>query len=231
MKKINIFVLVFGSALLLFVYQNCQKAAFTLQEDSNESLSNPPLNFNYKTLEMAGSGGFRACVGRCLTSGKIFIDLEAAKITFKGNWMGGIEVSASDEVDRPVENPNLTDFTIDLNTVELEKFQANISDLKLTEHVIPACDPCFVVMDMPHVLHKLKDYNDLEKSVYLYDYIDPNINNVTVHAYATEAELNNVICRIMEKLESNLSSKTLYSDSKEIIKMVTHVNLNELSCF
>ena len=230
MKKINIVVLVFGSALLLFVYQNCQKAAFTQKEESNSVLSLPDLDYNYKSLEMSGSGGFRACEGRCLTSGKILIDLENGKLSVKGYWMGGSDLSVATVTEMPADNPNLTDFTLNLDRAELQEYQSSVNNLKLVEHVIPACDPCFIVMDMPHVLHKLKDYNDIEKSIYLFDFIDPNINNATVHAYASENELNGLICKIIQKVDGNSISKSLRSDTLEIIKMSTHINLNSLSC-
>lgn len=234
MNKFNVVAIIFGSALLLFLYQNCQKAAFTLQNDSSsDSLSLPNLDYKYKSISMSGSGGYMACMERCLTSGQISINLETAKLSVKGSWMGEIleePTRTSVASPAPPENPNVTDFELNLSANDLETLRSVTQSLDIVDHVIPACDPCMIVMDMPHVMHKLKDYNDLEKNVYLYNYIDPNINNVTVGAYASANELSDLACKIKQKVDSSNLKSSLKADTVAIIRIVTHLDLDRAAC-
>ena len=235
MKRFNLVVLIFGSALLLFLYQNCQKAAFTKEDSSNDGLSLPNLDYKYKSISMVGSGGYMACMDRCLTSGKILIDLESAKLSVKGHWMGTPMVVAPATTPPPPpppeeENSNLTDFELNLSANDLAALRAASNELDIVDHVIPACDPCYIVMDMPHVLHKLTDYNDVDKSVYLFDFIDPNIHNVTVGAYGSATEINDIACKIKQKVNSSNLKNSLKADTLAIIKMVTHVDLDRTAC-
>jgi hypothetical protein len=240
MNRFNIVVLVFGSALLLFLYQNCQKAAFTKQESSSDSLSLPNLDYKYKSISMSGSGGYMACMERCLTSGQISLNLESAKLSVKGYWMGlsfdPLPMTSTtpappvDDSPPEEENLNLTDFELNLNASELELLRSISSSLNTTEHVIPACNPCAIVMDMPHVMHELKDYNDIKKNVYLHNFIDPNINGVTVSAYSSANELQSLVCKINQKVQSSNLKSSLKSDTVAILHMVTHVDLERISC-
>lgn len=234
MKRLNLVVLIFGSALLLFLYQNCQKATFNQQNDSsNDGLSLPNLDYKYKSISMSGSGGYMACMERCLTSGQISINLETAKLTVKGSWMGEVlEAPTRTSAASPpvLENPNVTDFELSLSAGDLEILRAATNSLDIVDHVIPACDPCMYVMDMPHVMHTLKDYNDIEKDVYLYNYIDPNISNVTVGAYASATELNDLACKIKQKVDSSNLNSSLKADTVAIIRIVTHLNLDRSTC-
>lgn len=235
MNKFKIVAIIFGSALLLFLYQNCQKAAFTQQSDSsNDGLSLPNLDYKYKSVLMSGSGGYMACMERCLTSGQISINLETAKLSVKGSWMGTALTPTTSlppiRLPPEEENTNTTDFELNLSEDDLQILRAASSSLDIVDHVIPPCDPCFVVMDMPHVMHTLKDYNDIEKNVYLFNYIDPNIHNVTVSSYASGKELNDLACKIKQKVDSSNLNRSLKADTVAIIRIVTHLDLDRTAC-
>lgn len=226
MNRFNIVVIIFGTALLLFLFQNCQKPQLTEHEDlgSNGALSLPNLAFKYKNLRMNATSENQDCTLRCLTAGQIRLDLEQSKITFIGHWTVPTNLNAESA------STNNTDIELNLSADELQNLRYEINLLSIIARTVPDCDNCENVASFPSVIHTLTDYNDFNKTVYLYDLVDPNIFDSTINVYDSTDALDGLVCKIKAKLQSTNLSSERKADLTEVIKLVTRADVNVVNC-
>ena len=208
MKNLNLILVLFCGALLLFTFQNCQKAPLqTDSYDENSVLMIGLPQYKYKNVLLKAGAGYQLCEPECVTNTEINLNLVGKKL----------------QIAYLKNNSNtMQNFELILKTDFILKAHALLNLLKINLTSAPDCreGSCPQLADAPEIIHSYTDFNDSILNVYYPQLLDAAPRNITIGSYDISTSPVDFLCLLRTEVKnSNQLTEDVRKDALEAVKL------------